>query len=1148
MRGTGRLISLGILAFALSTPALAQEIRFAEPVQLSVSGGAAQFDAYGRRFEFTLADNDRVLSKLPAQRKLQLKRYRLMRGSLEGQPGSWVRLTESAAGVEGAIWDGQDLYAVTSYGRIVDHLTTPLAVGANQTVVYKLSDTREALPQDFCALGGDTVKTGKLSPVRQYRYLVGELQTAAAAKVSRQIEIALVADSAFAAAESADPVAAMLARLNIVEGIFSEQVGLLVLATELRVVPAENDPFTSTAAVSLLEQISKYRVANPAVRARGLAHLMTGKNLDGTTAGIAYVGSACEGERGVSLSERSYGTTISAIVMAHELGHNFGAPHDGESGEACGAVAGGYIMSPTISGYAKFSQCSINVISKGLDNASCVTPADYADAALVAGSTLSAEGGLPFTIPFVVKSSGTHPAEDVVFSISIPDGAGVTLDAASAEGTSCSATPLGATCEFGEIAAGEQRTVSITARASLPGTVTTRARVDASNDQMTSNNTRDVGVSIRSGIDAAVTVTTDADEVPVGTPITIFTDVRSQRAMPVRNAKLSLNLNQAVSAASMPGATCTTNAFSVLCNIAEIAPGASLRLTVNASTAAAGPLLASASVTAAGDGDITNNTSNAHAWVQAERDVEVTAGPAVVDLAVGSGYEIPIVVRARGPQATGDVTLWLAGIANAASVTLIDAEGAACSQDEDGTRWSCALGAVAPGSTRLVRVRVQGTRAGTVDISATAEANDDGYGPNNSTALQLRIDNPVDLAVVLASGGTGIEGQDIEGQVSLRSSGRDAATSATLDIEIHEAGVLRAASIHNGADCLMLSARRAHCVLPVMARGAQLYVDYRAQFAEPGIYDVKFTLQVPDDTAAANDTLTRPVLVRPYNDMAVSGDLDLTGILAGGTREQTFTVTTGRRALASGRFTAKHYLPGVSVASIRASAGACRVDDLLGGICDFTELAAGSRESVTVTWRAEQASDLDVAVGVSTAGDVVASNNEVHGRAEVMAPTDLELRVAAGVDGSAGSTLDFPPISVVNGAGKAVGARLEVTLPAEVTLVSISAADAICSGTNVLRCEFAELAANSTSTVNLAVRPGTRGSYSSALKLTAMNDTNAANDSRNVAFRISTSGSSGVAAAKAGGGGGGSFEWLGLALLALIASRRPVVRAVFRTH
>ena len=74
-----------------------------------MAGQIAQFDAYGRRFSLTLADNERVLAKLPAQRKQQLKPYRLVRGALDGQPGSWVRLTESAAGIEGAIWDGHDL-------------------------------------------------------------------------------------------------------------------------------------------------------------------------------------------------------------------------------------------------------------------------------------------------------------------------------------------------------------------------------------------------------------------------------------------------------------------------------------------------------------------------------------------------------------------------------------------------------------------------------------------------------------------------------------------------------------------------------------------------------------------------------------------------------------------------------------------------------------------------------------------------------------------------------------------------------------------------------------------------------------------------------------------------------------------------------
>jgi hypothetical protein len=162
---------------------------------------------------------------------------------------------------------------------------------------------------------------------------------------------------------------------------------------------------------------------------------------------------------------------------------------------------------------------------------------------------------------------------------------------------------------------------------------------------------------------------------------------------------------------------------------------------------------------------------------------------------------------------------------------------------------------------------------------------------------------------------------------------------------------------------------------------------------------------------------------------------------------------------------------------------------------------------------------------------VVPVNNEVRGRAEVMAATDLELRVAESAGGASGSTLDFPQISVVNAGEMAFGARLEVTLPAEMSLVNVSAANAICSGTTVLRCDFAELEPHSTSTVNLSVRSGSRGSYSSALKVSSLNDTNPANDARNVAFEIS--GSTPVTAAAKTGGGGGRFEWLTLLLLAL---------------
>ena len=320
-------------------------IQYAEPVAIAMKSGIAQFDAYGRRFSLTLIDNERVLSKLPVERRQQLQAYRMLRGSLNGAPGSWVRLTEFKGGVEGAIWDGQDLYTVTTYERIAPYLTSPISAAPGQTVVYRLSDSRDVLPRDFCELGDDAVMAKASNGLEQYEAVVRGLEGGVITQqLTHQIEISLIADSDFQAAEAGDPTAAMLARLNIVEGIFSEQVGLLVLATDVRLIPATNDPFKATKGSTLLEQLGAYRKATPAVRARGLAHLVTGKDLDGTTAGIAYVRTVCEVETGVSISSRSFGTTISALVMAHELGHNFGAEHDGEPGTSCASVTGGFIM------------------------------------------------------------------------------------------------------------------------------------------------------------------------------------------------------------------------------------------------------------------------------------------------------------------------------------------------------------------------------------------------------------------------------------------------------------------------------------------------------------------------------------------------------------------------------------------------------------------------------------------------------------------------------------------------------------------------------------------------------------------------------------------------------------------------------------
>jgi hypothetical protein len=240
-------------------------------------------------------------------------------------------------------------------------------------------------------------------------------------------------------------------------------------------------------------------------------------------------------------------------------------------------------MAPTVSGYSTFSQCSIDKMQSAIASASCVTPAEYADVKLDAGvTTVSGEGGAPFTLPFVVSSVGNVAAQSTVFSLTLPENAAFSIDSAASELGGCSLTAYTVTCELGSMPVDATAHISVVARSSGAANFTVQAGATSDNDRVTSNNNRQIAVTIRSGVDASLVLSTSASEVALGAPIEIYADVKSLRSMALRNSVLSVNLNQAVTSASMTGGVCTTNASSVSCVIAEIPAGTTRRLTVRA--------------------------------------------------------------------------------------------------------------------------------------------------------------------------------------------------------------------------------------------------------------------------------------------------------------------------------------------------------------------------------------------------------------------------------------------------------------------------------------------------------------------------------------------------------------------------------------
>ncbi len=190
-------------------------------------------------------------------------------------------------------------------------------------------------------------------------------------------EIACDADTEFYA-KNGNSLTATLADieniLNEVEFIYERDVDITYEVTTIIVRTSSPDPYSSFIADNMLCEFRETWNSFPeSTIARDVAHLFTGKNLSGTTIGLAYNGVICN-ESGFSCGANgsvAYGLSESRFngasfneriaLTAHELGHNWNAPHC--SGFACNIMCAGLGGCGGINGAnLKFNTSSKNVI------------------------------------------------------------------------------------------------------------------------------------------------------------------------------------------------------------------------------------------------------------------------------------------------------------------------------------------------------------------------------------------------------------------------------------------------------------------------------------------------------------------------------------------------------------------------------------------------------------------------------------------------------------------------------------------------------------------------------------------------------------------------------------------------------------------
>jgi hypothetical protein len=213
------------------------------------------------------------------------------------------------------------------------------------------------------------------------------------------IELSTEADYEYVTALGGTSQAAnseIMSIMNMVEGIYQSQLNLTFTIVFQHTWTANNDPYTTTepggcydnvicgpnpsqiVPHGILNEFMEYWNTNyPAAGGvnnpkRDLAHMWTGKDVNGSTIGLAWIGVVCQMPTySYGFSQRIATDPVKYAVTAHEIGHNLNAQHsDGQTG-CTNTIMSSVSSSNTVLQFCSYSVNQITTYANA--NAGCLT-------------------------------------------------------------------------------------------------------------------------------------------------------------------------------------------------------------------------------------------------------------------------------------------------------------------------------------------------------------------------------------------------------------------------------------------------------------------------------------------------------------------------------------------------------------------------------------------------------------------------------------------------------------------------------------------------------------------------------------------------------------------------------------------------------
>jgi hypothetical protein len=1155
IRGVLLAALLGWVALAAAA-AEPLQVLYAEPFRAqSIQTPGAQksganllrVQALGRTFDLALEDNGGLLRQAPPQTRSRLSNTQLLKGTIRNVPDSWVRLTLTDGVYSGAIWDGSELYGVEPRAVLDPVLVTPVQGAAGGSAIYRLSDTQGGALQGVCGL--DTSATGTRStPLARYRQLVGELQAAAAAATAtREIEVSMVADFEFTSRQGAAAVATMANHVNVVDGIFSEQVGVTIVPTDFITFAADTDQFTTSDSGALLDQFADYRASTPVVRSRGLAHLLTGRQLNGDIIGIAFLGSLCVAREGVSLSESS-AFIDTPLIMAHELGHNFGAPHDSEPGSACASTPPTFLMGPELNNSGLFSQCSLQQMQPVIAGASCVVPARVRDVGVtVPATTITAAPDQTFEFIADVTSTGTASAANVVVSVDLPGG--LERLSLSSPGMDCAFTSTGVSCTEPELAAGETRRLSVQLRASAEGQSTVAAHVSSSNDNNATNNHVQTQITVAIPRDLTIAVAPQPITVVKGEPFQMTFDIASIASRTLNNVQVEITHYGGITAtaATIDGGTCTVTGTQpmAVCTLPSLAPGVTRRLQATLVSESIGTINTPAAIRAFEVGNPTGQRfTEFFVATQAAHDLVVsTTSPIGQRVVIGTDAVWAIKIRSAGVRAVDNVTMQLSWIGSSTAFEFaVDPPVAQSCTMQNVLLMVCSFGSMQPGETRTLTLRAHdsGPADVRIDTRVWSTQQDDNSNDNaQSFGIQSMVADDVQMHIGFPSSDA-FEGRDEIVSAIVTADGVNASENVVVTATLPAGFVVQVALI--GQDtCPLLPATPnvVICSVAEIAPGDRRIMNLRYTAGAPGAYTGTFAVTASADATPANNSGTMTFNVAPNVDGALIGppqQILRTDIPV----ELPFTLTTNKYTLPDARVD----INWSQVEDVVVSApGATCAGTSTGHTCLFGTLAPNSSIPFTVRLRASAPPWAFLNVRLSSPAETDPGNNGVFLTLRAFAPGDAAIVIPQPVpEATLGQRTEFA--FDLNVAADVYEVSLELEFD-QSRIANVFMGNCAFTATG-MRCDLGSQQLQQSSRWTFSYVPNVVGTTPITVRVVSINDANPANDAQTATITIVApppppppppAGAGG-----GGGGGGGPMSWPLLLALALFALREQLLR------